>query len=421
MSDGKGTSGDRRGGEGSGEVSRTPLASRALVLMRAVACFLCLSGASPAGADFFQDYMIDPEDGQVDMSRYLSEVPLGFLTIPAIITEPAVGTGLGLGAMFFHESEAQRAQQTARQALLPENISLIGGAYTENGTKAAALGHLGFWRQDTIRYRGFLAYASPNLDFFSLPGVGNLPRPLELNLEGPVLFQDIKFLIPNSRIYAGARQLYRSVEASLASSPDLSRLPPAAREYLQDNLQSDFTTSGLGAVVEFDSRDNPFNPQQGYYLSANYTVFDDAIGSDVDYDSFQFAGLGYWELSEHWNLGLRLQLDGVEASDDERLPPYIPPFVDLRGISKSRYQGERVAVAEVQLDYKINRRWKVGAFTGAGRAAGDFADLSDADSADSIGAGFRYLIARRYGFAVGLDVARGPEETAVYIQAGSTW
>ncbi len=35
--------------------------------------------------------------------------------------------------------------------------------------------------------------------------------------------------------------------------------------------------------------------------------------------------------------------------------------------------------------------------------------------------GFRYLITRRYGFDLGLDIARGHEETVVFIQAGSAW
>jgi len=57
--------------------------------------------AGAVQADFFQDYMIDPEDGMLDGSRYLSEVPQGFLPIPMVITEPAVGAGLGMGAIFF--------------------------------------------------------------------------------------------------------------------------------------------------------------------------------------------------------------------------------------------------------------------------------------------------------------------------------
>jgi hypothetical protein len=60
-------------------------------------------------------------------------------------------------------------------------------------------------------------------------------------------------------------------------------------------------------------------------------------------------------------------------------------------------------------------------FAGGGRVAQHFSDLGDADTEFSKGVGFRYLVARRYGFAMGIDIARGPEESAFYIQAGSTW
>ncbi|GAB3271183.1 BamA/TamA family outer membrane protein [Parahaliea aestuarii] len=388
---------------------------------RACALPLLLCAAASQADDFFRDNMIDPEDGMLDASQYLSSVPLGFLPIPSIITEPAVGTGLAMGALFFHETAEQRKQRTSQRAMLPENISVLGGMGTDNGTWGAGGGHLGFWLQDSLRYRGFVGYASINLDFYSLPRLGDLPRPLELNLEGPALFQDLKYRLPGTGIFIGGRQFYRQVETSLANAPRLPNLPPGFGDALADQFDQKIATSGLGAVVEYDSRDNPFNPQQGYYYTANYTVFDGAIGSDVDYDSYQFAGLNYWELNERWNLGVRLQYDAVRASGNEALPSYVPPFVDLRGIPKSRYQGEAVGTAEVQLDYKINMRWKVGVFSGMGRAAEHFNDLGSADNVDTIGAGFRYLIARRYGFAMGLDVARGPEESAVYIQAGSTW
>ena len=45
---------------------------------------------------FFDKYMIDPDDGMLDASRYLSQVPLGFLPVPTIITEPATGNGLAV-------------------------------------------------------------------------------------------------------------------------------------------------------------------------------------------------------------------------------------------------------------------------------------------------------------------------------------
>ncbi|MAB43247.1 MAG: glyceraldehyde-3-phosphate dehydrogenase, partial [Pseudomonadales bacterium] len=48
-------------------------------------------------------------------------------------------------------------------------------------------------------------------------------------------------------------------------------------------------------------------------------------------------------------------------------------------------------------------------------------DLGAASSVSNLGGGFRYLVAERYGFWMGADVARGPEESAFYIQAGSSW
>ncbi|WP_439135092.1 BamA/TamA family outer membrane protein [Pseudomaricurvus sp.] len=376
--------------------------------------------SSSASASFFEEYMTDPEDGKLDASRYLSEVPLGFLPVPSIITEPAVGYGLAVAGIFFHESEEQRKQRTSGKALLPNNITIIGGGGTENGTWGSGLGHIGFWRDDTIRYKGFLMYGSINLDFYSLDSV-ELPRAVELEMDGPFVFQKLTFRIPDSHFFVGGLQLYRKVELGLGESYEFpSRLDPV-KDFLQDNIQNDVTTSGLGFTVEYDTLNNPLNPEKGFSYSANYIRFDEAIGSDVEYDNYRFVGLNYWQLNDKFNLGIRMQLDVVDADDGERLPPYVPPFVDLRGVPKSRYQAEAAGEAEIQLDYKLDTRWKLSTFTGMGRAADKVSDFSDAENVYSYGVGFRYLIARRYGFSMGVDIARGPEETAFYIQAGSTW
>ncbi len=37
------------------------------------------------------------------------------------------------------------------------------------------------------------------------------------------------------------------------------------------------------------------------------------------------------------------------------------------------------------------------------------------------GFGFRYELARKYGIHAGLDLALGPDNTAIYVQIGSAW
>lgn len=388
--------------------------------------------ASPISVadSFFDTYMIDPDDGMLDASRYLSEVPLGFLPVPTIITEPATGNGLALMGIFFHESEQQKSQRikqanSKKHFVLPSDISFIGLGATANGSKGAGMGHMGYWLKDTVRYKGYLLYPDFNLDFYSLGGI-QLNKPIELNITGPVVLQELKMRFGKSKWFAGARQVYRQVDSSLANIKDIN-LPvnedinERINTYLANHLEQSVTTSGLGLVAEYDSRNNPMNPEQGYDYALHITRFDDAIGSDIDYMSYHFAGLNYWQISKNYLLALRLQYDGVSANDDVKLPSYVPPSVDLRGVPAIRYQGNNVVVSELEFIYKYNHRWKFNAFTGIGRVAESFSNLSNANSVHNYGIGFRYLIAKRYGFNMGTDLAKGPEDTVIYIQAGSTW
>ena len=68
--------------------------------------------ASNAVAGSFAGNMVDPLDGKLDMSKYLAEKK-GVLPVPIIITEPAVGYGLGLAAVFFSLS-ASRQDRTGQ-------------------------------------------------------------------------------------------------------------------------------------------------------------------------------------------------------------------------------------------------------------------------------------------------------------------
>ena len=60
-------------------------------------------------------------------------------------------------------------------------------------------------------------------------------------------------------------------------------------------------------------------------------------------------------------------------------------------------------------------------FVGLGWANGENASEGDAGPHPAGGGGISYLLAKKMGMHAGIDVARGPEETAFYIQVGSAW
>src|SRR5689334_5905709 len=68
----------------------------------------------------------DPSDNQLDLSYFL-ENPRGFLPVPILITEPAVGSGGGAIGLFLRPRREAGDEGWARP-----NISALGGFKTQN-------------------------------------------------------------------------------------------------------------------------------------------------------------------------------------------------------------------------------------------------------------------------------------------------
>jgi len=385
-----------------------------------------------AAADGVWSQFKDPDDGRFDASNFLADNAYGFLPLPIIITDPAVDGGLGMAGLFFHESDEQKAKrlEALRDAedgaryLLTPSVSLAAAAVTGNESWFVGGGHMGFFKQGRIRYTGGGGYGDVNLDFFGSGDI-QLTRPIELNTRAATIIQSLKFKVGESRFFIGPAQRFVSARIEPNSLGDLAGdiLPPALQEKWQELvrglLTQDVVMSALGINIEFDSRDNLFSPRAGYSYEIEHLWYRDFLGSDIEYQLTSFSGLNYWELTDRFRAALRVSAD--YANTNGLLPPFATPGIELRGLPALRYQGNYVTVAEAELTWQIDSRWAVLGFAGSGRAANSIGDLKDSPSRVTRGGGFRYLIARRYGFEMGMDIARGPEETVIYIQGGTAW
>lgn len=380
-----------------------------------------LSSSAFAASGIFTDKL----DGNFDASRYLSENAYGFLPVPIIITDPAVDGGLGMMGLFFHESEEEQAARLktmqdesndkASHSLMPPSISAAFGAYTGNDSFFIGGGHLGFFNKGNIRYMGGGGYGDININFYGFGDV-TLPIPLEINTQATAIMQTLKFKLGDSAFYFGPMHRYVDAQVSIFNSGDfINKIPNDLLPALSTNI----VTSGAGLTIEYDSRDNFYSPTDGLKYELNYLWFDDVIGSDVDYTLTELTALNYFKITDHWRTAFRVEANYVDS--EQVLPPYATPYISMRGIPAARYQGQSVALSELEIAYRINLRWELSAFAGIGKASDSFSDFSDSDSRVSKGAGFRYLIARRYDFNMGIDIAKGPEDTVFYIQAGSAW
>jgi len=358
--------------------------------------------ASPGWAQALPDRFVDADDGELDLSDYLLR-HRGVLPVPIIVTEPAVGYGGGVALAYFSQSFEQRAEasRAAGEPVIPPDISIGFGLKTENGTWAAGAGHMGFWDHDRWRYVGGVGKAQLNLDYYSLQG-----DPRAYRLDAGAIIQQLVRRVGTADWFAGARYTYISTQSRFASgTPD---------DVPQRSL--DTSIGKLGLVVDHDSRDNIFTPNRGSFLEAEAAFARGAFGSDSQYETLYARGYSWYPIGD-FVLGIRG--DARLSSGD--VPFYAQPYIVLRGVPAVRYQDKNALVAETEVRWNLDPRWAVVGFVGMGKAYGRRQSWSEADSVVAGGVGFRYLIARKLHMYAGLDVAQGPEKTAIYLQMGGAW
>jgi hypothetical protein len=401
-----------------------------LLLCALVSFVLGFPGTAISGSFDFLRQFVDPQDGHFDMGAFLAG-KRGFLPVPLIITEPAVGYGGGLAVAYFHDRERSNGVRTdgasdsaAAQGGLPPSITAVLGAATENGSWIGGAVHQGIWRNDSIRYLGVLGVASINLQFYGIGDDSALDdNPEQYNIGGAFLLQELRFRLPESNFFAGARYQFLGSAVDFDSVPDIDIGGGSDAGLDDDPLPGvrkgdlDSSVGQLGFLLGYDSRDNIFSPNAGIKADFEAMFAEDFLGSDFRFQKYRLSFLGYTPVTKWLDLGVRL--DGRLARGDT--PFYALPFIEMRGIPAMRYQDNVVALAEVQGNLRLTPRWTLTGFGGIGKESETLDDLGKRNARTTVGGGFRYLLARDLGLRVGIDVARGPEEWAFYLQVGSAW
>jgi hypothetical protein len=347
--------------------------------------------------------MKDTLDGKFDFSSFLLDSK-GFMPIPFIITEPALGSFGGVLALtFFTPKEIPEGQ-----TYVAPDITLGLGMYTANNSWMAGGGRIGSFPKKGIKYRAFTGYASLNLSFYrTLELTGE--KEYKFNIEALPVLLSISKSLPKTDIYLGAQYSFAK-----------TTVDPLFIEDLPDWVTTDdlkANTGSLGIFCDWDKRDNFFTPDKGTILHILFAADDDWTASDYDYQRLQVYANWFLPVRERWISGLRLETQHVFDNP----PFYLLPSLNMRGVPVARYQGATTAIVETEQRFDLNLRWSVLGFGGLGKAIMRDEDFSDAQTVYNFGTGFRYLIARVFGIRAGVDVAWGPDSFGWYIVFGHNW
>jgi len=351
---------------------------------------------------------IDPEDGYLDMSRFLASKQ-GFMPVPILITGPTFGLGGGLNVLFLHDKLTGSKRSDGKY--VPPGITGVAAAATENGSKFAAAYHLGFWLEGDLRSTTFAGRPDANMDF------GTQLGSVSLNTLGYAFYQELKYRFLDTDLFLGANYTYMKIKTSLNDLPD------PLNDFI-NNLLNEHAYAGLALVAEYDSRDSIFTPSRGIYAKVLVDFYNEAFGSDSNFNNLRTKLFSFNPIGDDLVIGLRAEYQSILGGN--RAPAFMLPSIVLRGLPSYEFVGQKAAIGEVEMRYQVlHRNWLVG-FSGTGKAYGDYSSdgdisFSDAPTPVTYGLGYRYTIAKRFKMLAGFDVARYKDETSFYITVGSAW
>ena len=236
----------------------------------------------------------DPEDGQFDLSYFL-ENPRGFLPIPIVVTEPAVGYGGGVAGMFLRPRREAGDEGWARP-----DISGVGAFATQNGTWGAFGGDASRWLDGRLRTLVGAGTGQLNLDFYGLgPALSSSTRPCATRCSSRAPSRrPTGSSRPSRRGRSACATSYADVEPKLRDDPLFPGLADRVRVKI----------SAPTAIVEFDTRDNVFTPTQGIYAESSYLASREALGASVDFERFEQVLIGWHPLPHDVTLGRTREL-----------------------------------------------------------------------------------------------------------------
>lgn len=344
---------------------------------------------------------VDSEDGWFDVSGFLDE-SYGFVPFAIPVTEPALGYGAVLALVFIDK------QPGAETWKVRPNMSVVGGLATNDGSRGWGALNSHYWRDGRLQTVVAFVDGDLKLDYYGLGDAPLRDHPLPFAFRPRAGWAQARHRLGAGRSIAGLSFAFSSTRVDLEAAQGTPGLPPFEAE------------TRLGAVMpslSYDSRDNIFTPTRGLYADGSIELFREYLGADLDFERSELILLGYYPPHPRVSLGARAS--GAAVSSDA--PFYMHPFLYMRGIGAMRYLGDRTVQAELEVRYQFWKRISLVGFGGAGLARSEVAGEVKSSTPGAGGTGLRYEVARKYGLHMGLDVAWGPDETAIYVQFGSAW
>jgi len=322
---------------------------------------------------------------------------------PIPVVNPTFGTGLALLGMYLFQLD---------EGSQPSFVA-AGGAYTNTGSYGFGVGQVAHFKDDAWKIKAGAVSFNLELEFYGIGRIlGDLVMFIPYSQNGwGAGVQGLRRIKGNW--YGGLQYWFVSLTTTFekpeASDPDVLGFPV------------DSKVAGLGLIVEYDSRDNRFNPKKGRLFNVTWNDSNESLGSDFDFSSGSLEFNLYHELAPTRVIAGR----GTLCMTPGDAPFYalcsFGQGVDLRGYVAGRYRDETMATIQAEYRWRFYKKWGAVAFAGVGEVADSWSHYNLENLLPSAGVGLRFKLSETTDFNLSVDYAVGKDSDAWYFYVGESF
>ena len=326
---------------------------------------------------------------------------------PIPISSPAFGSGLLLitGYVFKLDQNDQ---------VSPPSWLGAAGAFTNNGTRALALGGRLYLQENKYQTTFAGIKGRANLDFFGIGRIpGRTPISVPLHMEGTIFFGEVMRNVGRN-IFIGPRYQFRKLSAGIDGL-----VPPGGFEVPEIDLKSN--SAALGFHLQRDRRDSTFYPTKGNLFDFTADFFDQVWGSRREYQSYKVAYNGFRQVADKQVFAYR----AMACSANGNVPFYDLCLYgfnsDLRGYTTGEFQNRRMFATQAEYRIELPKRFGLVAFGGLGGTGRRWNDFRSDQLLPAAGAGLRFKLDKKNHINYRIDVAFGREGRTLSIGLGEAF
>lgn len=310
----------------------------------------------------------------------------------------SASTSLGIGVMAAGLYRTDRTDSLTR----PSDVTLFGAVSITGFYTIGIRGNTIFYH-DKNRLNYKLQFSSKPLDYW---GVGYNNGASDRNIE----YYENFYRIDLDYLHRLARNFYGGFQAGFhyVKGRGKGRYTREDLIAMTNGQRVQYNYAGIGAVLEYDSRDFAPNPYRGLYVSGSVMFYPEFLGNcDNNLWKAEFAASTYQRL---WKTGLLAAELRGEFNSQETPWPFLARMGGnerMRGYYEGRYTDVNLITLQVELRQRIWRRISGVVWGGAGNVFPSFGEFSWSEVLPNYGIGFRWEFKKRvnirfdYGFGKG--------------------